>query len=114
MNVRRSTMFVKSHNTAQTTFSVTTDLSATDCIKLSVTSDSIDRKYQASRIYFSIVDKYAPKGHEEIKALLKPLEFELNARDISLDTEPDSEAQSLFRLTNITRVPTERDPGQER
>ena len=41
-------------------------------------------RIQASRIYLQIVDKYATARQAEIKALLQPLECELNTNDPDL------------------------------
>ena len=75
------------------------DKSAIDVVRLSLYSGSVVRPCQASRIYFSTVDKHAPKPNEEIKALLERLEFELNSRNLNLDANSDGVNRSLFRLS---------------
>lgn len=41
-------------------------------------------RFRESRISLQIVDKHASDKHNEIKALLKPLEFELNSNNPDL------------------------------
>lgn len=55
-------------------------------------------KQQSSRIYQQIVDKYASEKHEEIKALLKPLECELNCNNFDLPENTVNNFESLLRF----------------
>ena len=53
-------------------------------------------RIQASRIYLQIVDKYATARQAEIKALLQPLECELNTNDPNLIELSDGKIGSLL------------------
>lgn len=57
-------------------------------------------KQQSSRIYQQIVDKYASEKHEEIKALLKPLECELNCNNFDLPENTKNNFESLLQFAN--------------
>ncbi len=54
------------------------------------------RRFQESRIYLQIVDKRTSDKHNEIKALLKPLEFELNSNNPDLIELSDGRVGSLL------------------
>lgn len=55
-----------------------------------------NRRFQESRIYLQIVDKRTSDKHKEIKALLKPLEFELNSNNPDLIELSDGRIGSLL------------------
>ena len=63
---------------------------------LTANSKACTPRIQASRIYLKIVDKYATARQTEIKALLQPLECELNTNDPDLIELSDGKIGSLL------------------
>lgn len=110
MNVRGNTIYLNSDHNAHVEKA---DSSALDFIKLSLDSGSVERHCQASCICFSIVDKHAPKAHEEIKALLKLLEFELSSRSLNLDENSDSRNSSLLRQSPPNQIESLNDNSRK-
>lgn len=78
----------------------TTGIIAVNHNSLCTLSANCSVKRQSSRIYQQIVDKYASEKHEEIKALLKPLECELNCNNFDLPENTVNKFESLLQFAN--------------
>lgn len=78
----------------------TTGIVAVNHNSLSTLSANCSARQQSSRIYPQIVDKYASEKHEEIKALLKPLECELNCNNFDLPENTVNNFESLLQFAN--------------